>query len=73
MAETTGGYTTPTRAARKPIALAAGNAAEGAAQAAYRAYVEHRPTCGDCREGDALQCPAADALWEAYRQARAPR
>jgi hypothetical protein len=70
MAERTGGHYFDTGEGPKPIALASGIAVENKVQMAYRAYIEHRPNCGECRDGDTLQCKAADGLWETYREAR---
>jgi hypothetical protein len=56
---------------RTPLAVVSGNALESKAQLAYRAYIEHRPACVDCQEGDAFHCPAASRLWDAYKEARA--
>lgn len=71
VSERTGGHHLDTGEGPKPIALAAGIAVENKSQTAYRAYLEHRPGCEQCQSGDTLQCAAADALWEAYRLARA--
>lgn len=71
MAEHTGGHHLDTGDGPQPLTLAAGNAYEGVAQAAYRAYIEHRPACDDCREGSAFQCADAAELWNAYKALRA--
>ena len=70
MAERPGGHHLDTGAGPKPLTLASGAVLESKVQAAYRAYIEHRPGCGPCQSGDTLQCAAADALWDAYREAR---
>jgi hypothetical protein len=54
---------------RQPLAVAAGRALEGAAQTAYRAYLDHCPGCQQCAQST-LQCKTAEELWEAYRTAR---
>lgn len=70
MAERTDGPHNSTGKGLKPIALAAGVATESKVQAAYRAYLDHRPGCDDCKAPGTFQCPAAAALWQAYRDAR---
>lgn len=71
MTEHTGAHYLDVGDGPKRITLAAGAAAESKIQQAYRAYIEHRPGCQECRTGDTLQCKAADKLWDAYREARA--
>lgn len=70
MADTTGGQPPTTGTERTPIALAAGNAHQGAVRTAYAAYVQHRPDCEACRAA-AWQCDTAAALWEAFKAVRA--
>lgn len=71
MTEHTGAHFLDTGDGPKPLTLASGAVLESKVQLAYRAYIEHRPGCEQCRAGDTLQCKAADALWDAYREVRA--
>jgi hypothetical protein len=69
MSETTGGHYLDTGDGPQPITAGLGRALEGAAQTAYRAYLDHRPGCQQCAQST-LQCAQAEELWEAYRTAR---
>jgi hypothetical protein len=69
MTEHTGGHYYDGGDGPQPLAMAAGRALEGAAQTAYRAYLDHRPGCQQCAQST-LQCKTAEKLWEAYRTAR---
>lgn len=70
MNERTDGKQPSTEQGPKPIALASGIAMENQGQAAYRAYLDHRPTCQQC-QNSLFICAAAKELWETYREARA--
>lgn len=70
MAERTGGQKPRTDSSAQPLAVAAGRALEGAAQAAYRTYLDHRPTCEQCRTSLFI-CTEGQRLWDAYKEARA--
>lgn len=72
MSETTGGHYLDTGAGPTPLTVASGQIVEAAGQAAYRAYLDHRPDCAACAESP-FQCERASELWEAYREARSPR
>lgn len=52
-----------------PLTAMSGRAAEGAALKAYRAYLDHRPTCAQCQQSTFI-CDAAGELWEAYKAIR---
>lgn len=69
MAESTGGHYLDTGDGPQPITATAGRALEGAAQAAYRAYLDHRPGCPQCSVSLFI-CADAEALWEAYKEVR---
>jgi hypothetical protein len=47
----------------------ASNGSYNRMQTAYRAFLDHSSTCGDCLERGG-RCPAADELWRAYKSAR---
>lgn len=51
-----------------PIAAVSGRALQGAVQTAYRAYLDHRPGCVQCRTSPFICSTAAD-LWDAFRAA----
>jgi hypothetical protein len=69
MTETTGGHYLDVGDGPKPISALSGNAFEGAAQTAYRAYLDHRPGCPQCRQSTFI-CDTAGDLWQAYKDAR---
>ena len=46
-----------------------GIAAEGKAQSAYRAYLDHMRDCEECPQS-LFQCETAASLWGLYREAR---
>jgi hypothetical protein len=69
MGDSTGGHYRDTGNGPKPIGHLVGNALEGAAQTAYRAYLNHRPDCPQCQQTTFI-CDAATALWETYMDAR---
>lgn len=69
MAEPTGGHYLDTGDGPQPITATAGRALEGAAQTAYRAYLDHRPGCAQCSVSLFI-CPEAEELWEAYKAVR---
>jgi hypothetical protein len=69
MTEHTGGHYYDGGSGPQPITAGLGRALEGAAQAAYRRYLDHRPGCQQCQRST-LQCDEAERLWEAYRTAR---
>lgn len=70
MAESTGGHYLDTGDGPQPITATAGRALEGAAQTAYRAYLDHRPDCPQCQVSLFI-CADAEALWKVYKEARA--
>ncbi|WP_335982464.1 hypothetical protein [Streptomyces sp. CA2R106] len=53
----------------KPLAVVSGIAAEGRAQSAYRAYVDHMRDCEECPQS-LFQCGGAADLWKLYLEAR---
>lgn len=54
----------------KPLTVAAVAVQENSTQAAYRAYLDHRPGCPQCQQSTFI-CDEAKTLWDAYREARA--
>lgn len=70
MAEHTGGHHLDTGDGPTPLSVVSGNALESKGQTAYRAYLDHRPTCEQCQTSLFI-CDAAKVLWEAYKEARA--
>jgi hypothetical protein len=69
MSHDTGGHYLDTGNGLAPIGHLIGNALEGAAQTAYRAYLDHWPTCAQCQQTTFL-CDAATELWETYMAMR---
>jgi hypothetical protein len=70
MDQTTGGRWLDTGDGPMPFTgLMLGNALEGAAQTAYRAYLDHRKACELCPQSTDA-CDAAVSLWETYMAMR---
>lgn len=69
MAERTDGPPPGTDHETRPLAVVAGNALEGKANLAYRAYLDHMGACPACPRS-AFQCATAADLWRAYREIR---
>lgn len=53
----------------KALTVAAVTVQENGTQAAYRAYLDHRPDCPQCQQSTFI-CDAAKELWDAYKEAR---
>ena len=70
MTERTDGHWRDTGDGPTPLAVVSGNAIEGKAHRAYRAYLDHAMECEDCPRS-MFQCETAAALWRAYRELRA--
>jgi len=66
MEQHTGGHYLDTGDGPRSITALTGRAVEGAALAAYRAYLNHRPTCVQCQTSLFI-CDDAKDLWDAYR------
>ena len=70
MAETTGAHHFDVGDGPQRVSVITGYALEGAAQTAYRAYLDHRPDCAQCQTSLFI-CEDAKVLWQAYKDASA--
>jgi hypothetical protein len=69
MDHSTGGHYLDTGDGLTPLGHLLGNAAEGAAQTAYRAYLDHRRDCELCPQSTNA-CDTAVGLWGTYMAMR---